>query len=216
MSLLLFAASLLAAPALGQEALALPPPAASPSGPAVLEITSTKPAVMLARIESRSTGYVSGMGFGYASGGVIGGGSAVVNATQYRDLCVTPCRVELPAGFHELAFYGQGYRSYTEMYDLLPGETKVLSVHPGSFGVAYLSLLGATAGLTSLLTGGIFLAMDAGKRPAEQLLGLGTDVALIGGGAVLTGLGIWGMKASRTIVTDVTPESVKVTYQQAF
>jgi hypothetical protein len=203
----LAATSLLALSALAQEAG--PAPAAA-SSPAVVEITSTRPAVMVARIEGHSTGVgtTTGTTWGYGAGGVIGGGTAVIHTTAYRDLCVTPCRVELPPGAHELSFYGQGYLASNERYSLQPGETRVLSVEPGSFGLAYASLLGVTLGIVSTITGGVFLALDAAGTSDDKLLGIGTDAALVGSGLVFAGLGTWGMKSTRTVVNDVTPPAL--------
>ncbi len=208
-------ASLLVLAALAQEAPppapAAPAPPPPPDAPATLEVTSTGTIVTVARIEGHSTG----VGYGYALGGG-GGGMAAVYSTHYRDLCMTPCRVELPPGFHELSFYGQGARAVTQKYSFQPGETRVLSIAPGSFGTYVVGLMGVSLGASLASIGGIGLLVDAGTRSEYRTMAPATEVALIGSGVALTGLGIWGMKASRTVIADVTPRSVAVAWRAEF
>jgi len=205
----------LALSALAQEA---PPPLPAPSAaPAILEITSTKSVVTVARIEGHSVGvgytFGGGWGGGRAGGGVV---PTVISSEYFRDLCLTPCRVELPAGLHELKFYGQGYRPAAEKYTFQAGETRVLSVKPGSFGLTILAITSACTGGTLALVGGLALAVDAGEPPRRRNFSPEAEVAMIGSGVALMGLGIWGMQATRTIVTDVTPSSVSVSYNGEF
>jgi multidrug efflux pump subunit AcrA (membrane-fusion protein) len=64
--------------------------------------------------------------------------------------------------------------------------------------------------------GGLALAVDAGEPPRRRNFSPEAEVAMIGSGVALMGLGIWGMQATRTIVTDVTPSSVSVSYNGEF
>jgi hypothetical protein len=181
------------------------PPVPSGSN-AILQVDSTKPGVTVALIEGRSTG----------SGYVAGAGYATIYTTTYRDLCVTPCKVEVPAGMREYAFYGGGYTPASMKLDMKAGQTDKLTVEPGSYAAHTLSVWGGSLGLSAIIGGVLFYALDAGMSPRDRMMSTGVEAGIAGGGVVLTGLSIWGLKASATKVTQSGAPAVSMAYQGTF
>jgi hypothetical protein len=173
---------------------------------ATLQVDSTKPGLAVGIIEGRSTG----------RGYVAGAGYATIHTTTYRDICMSPCKVELPPGMYEFTFHGRNFTRNELQVDMKAGQTERLSVDPGSHVVRIASYYGLGAGLLAVIYGGIFLPTELSAPPRERTIGAGAAAGVLGGGVALTGLSIWGLKASKTVVTENGPPSVSVAYSGTF
>jgi hypothetical protein len=151
---------------------------------------STAQAMTVAVIEGRATGT------GYA-----GGTTVTVQTTYYRDLCVTPCTVELKPGIHEMVLYGNGRSPVSGKYSFSPSSQSTFQVEPRSNGLRTLSLLGAATGLTAALMGGLFYAIEGEGDGKYRIMPASTEKQLIGGGLVLTAVGGFGMVKNQSKLT---------------
>ena len=103
----------------------------------------------------------------------------------------------------DLHFYGDGVLPLEERYTLRAGKTLSLRVDPGASGLRSAGVAGVVVGAAAAVAGGLLLAYDTAVQPSDPLLDPGADAAILGGGLVLAGLGVWGTRASRTHVTVV-------------
>ncbi|MDP2315612.1 MAG: hypothetical protein Q8P41_22120 [Pseudomonadota bacterium] len=112
------------------------------AGEASVSIASTKGQLTVAEITGRA--YASN---GYASATVVG----------YREVCQTPCQLKVPAGLHELSFYGGGAQSASLKYDFKADSTTTLEVRPASAAFRYLSIGLLAAGASAITFGALGL-----------------------------------------------------------
>jgi hypothetical protein len=151
----------------------VPAEGAAPSG-ARIHFESTKPNLAVSVIEGRGTGTAYGAG-----------GSATIQTTYYRSLCVAPCIVETTAGLHEYFGTGGGNVAVARTLDIRSGDNKVV-IEPGSAALRTVGLYGAYLGLTSVIVGGTLVVVDSDG----ELLGKGPTYGLLAGGAVAFGGGL--------------------------
>lgn len=109
------------------------------AGKAVVRIESEGSDVTVATVLDRTVA----SGYGVAIAGI-----------RWKDLCVTPCEVQLDPGMHELMVYGSGVTAAAEKYQLQAGQHRVV-VDPGSSalhtGGVWLTALGTVAAVTGTL-----------------------------------------------------------------
>jgi hypothetical protein len=166
--------------------------------PATVLVRSSQPEVKV--------GYVEGRGVAMASNG------AMAMGVYWKDVCITPCKFQLPSGLQELVATGPGYVGGSQEVELHPGVNKFV-VKPGSALTRIGGYTLATLGLTALVMGVIFAAIGL---PSTDSKGNTTTSApswalpaAIGGGAA-TGVGIAMIALSNTSIERDASETARL------
>jgi hypothetical protein len=198
-------------------AVAAQPTAPVPRGPVVAPqpepalapvfIRSTRPNVTIGQVLARHT-------FNTFSTVFVGPNvittPAVASGLSWRNLCVTPCRLELPLGRHELYVGGESYRKKVVEVDVTAANDNHFVAKPGDLGLWVFGLIVLCGGLASFVTG--LTALMIGQHSGDTY---GFDTVThpawmwgitIGGvaGAILGGVAMYGA-GSTTLERDTEP-----------
>lgn len=129
-----------------------------------------------------------------------GTGSVRVKTTFYRDLCMTPCAADLPAGLYELRFYGGRYTPVVGKYQLKAGSTNTFQVEPKSLVLRKVSFAATIVGVYGALQGSLMLIGD-GDSKKGRTLPASTEKLIVGSGLALGAAGGAGMVVFKSKVT---------------
>jgi hypothetical protein len=161
---------------------------------ASIEINSTGDAVTVARITERMT-----------ATGAAGGTVVTIAGVAWKDLCISPCKIELEPGLHELMIYGDGVTGATNKFDLKAG-THHLRVDPGSSALSTGGVWLTAFGIVAIVMGGtLYLVSSPDTRYNADGTTTETESStqklatpLLLGGVLGTGVGIGMIYAGAT------------------
>lgn len=113
------------------------------------------------------------------------GATAAMYGEIRQDLCVTPCTIDVEAGFHKLRFGAYNPMNANVPVNLNLAGDSTLRVRPFDGGKAVAGILMGILGGTALITGGtLAIVEDSGRGGMAGLAVVGAGAAL--GGVVLT------------------------------
>jgi hypothetical protein len=145
--------------------------AEDPAKTVSIEVSSTKPGLVISGILARATA-VSSTG-------------AVAQAALVQDLCTAPCTVEASPGFTELYGKGRGHVATPRRFELRSG-TYQLQVQPGSSALLYTGRVSTYVGVLALTSFGTLAYMSKSVHGMDESFGPAIGGAA-GGAALLAG-----------------------------